>query len=53
MSNQQNANEEIDSKIEAIFDKADDLMINQKKFKEAVRCLIENRILIIFIVKTI
>lgn len=27
---------EMDAKIEAIFDKADDLMINQKNFKEAV-----------------
>ena len=27
---------DLDKKVELIFDRADDLMINQKKFKEAV-----------------
>ena len=36
MSNQNIPNSKLESKIEAIFDKADDLMINKKAYKEAV-----------------
>ena len=31
-----NDNSDLDAKIESMFDKADELMINQKKYKDAV-----------------
>ena len=32
--------QDLEDRIEAIFDKADDLMINKRSFKEAVRDII-------------